>query len=149
MICPHHQSDGEFMTATAQEARFVFDEWHRRIGERDAAGLAAMYSDDAAIESPLVTRVLDEASRGIVQGRMELDRFIQKITAGRPSETELASLYRTGEYTFDGTTLTWEYPRQTPGEDQLDLVEIMELDGPLIAYHRIYWDWKGVEHATR
>lgn len=135
------------MTATADEAQFVFNEWHRRIAERDAVGLVAMYHDDAAIESPLVTRVLDETSRGIVQGREELDHFIEKITARRPADEELASLYRTGEYMFDGTTLIWEYPRQTPDGDQLDLVEIMELDGPLITYHRIYWGWRGVEHV--
>jgi len=135
------------MAATPEQAQRVFDEWHRRIGERDAAGLAAMYCDDATIESPLVRRVLDENTRGIVAGRQELDRFIDKITAARPSDDELPSLYRTGEYTFDGTTLIWEYPRQTPDGDQLDLVEIMELNGPLIAHHRIYWGWRGVEHV--
>jgi len=57
----------------------------------------------------------------------------------------LASLYRTGAYMFDGKMLIWEYPRQTPDGDQLDLVEVIELDGPLIAYHRIYWGWRGVE----
>ncbi len=135
------------MTATAEQAHFAFAEWHRRIGERDAAGLAAMYRDDATIESPLVTRVFDENTRGIVQGREQIDRFISKITASRPSDDELDSLYRTGEYMFDGTTLIWEYPRETPAGDQLDLVEIMELDGPLIAHHRIYWGWRGVEHV--
>ena len=135
------------MTATAEQAQSVFAEWHRRISERDAAGLAAMYCDDATIESPLVTRVFDKNTRGIVQGREEIDRFISKITAGRPSDNELPSLYRTGEYMFDGTTLIWEYPRETPDGDQLDLVEIMELGGPLIAHHHIYWGWRGVEHV--
>ncbi len=102
------------MTATAEQAHFAFAEWHRRIGERDAAGLVAMYRDDATIESPLVTRVFDENTRGIVQGREQIDRFISKITASRPSDDELDSLYRTGEYMFDGTTLIWEYPRETP-----------------------------------
>jgi len=83
------------MTATAQQAQRVFAEWHGRIGERGAPGLAAMYRDDATIESPLVTRVFDENTRGIVQGREEIDRFISTITAGRPSGNELASLYRT------------------------------------------------------
>ncbi len=134
------------MSATPEQAQRVFAEWHRRIGERDAVGLAAMYGDDATIESPLVMRVFDDNTRGIVAGPKELNRFISKITAGRPSDGELPSLYRTGEYTFDGTTLIWEYPRETPDGDQLDLVEIMELDGPLIAHHRIYWGWRGVEH---
>jgi hypothetical protein len=36
---------------------------------------------------------------------------------------------------FDGHTLIWEYPRQTPGGDQVDLVEVMELDGARISHH--------------
>src|SRR5699024_4799058 len=47
------------------------------------------------------------------------------------------------ELTAD-TTLCWEYPRATPGGDQTDLVEVMDLDGPLIRHHRIYWGWHAV-----
>jgi hypothetical protein len=48
---------------------------------------------------------------------------------------------------FDGDTLIWEYLRNTAtGADQLDLVEVMDLDGPLIRHHRIYWGWRGTEH---
>lgn len=135
------------MSATAEEARFIFDQWHHRIEARDGEALAALYRDDAVLESPLVVRVLDDTTRGIVQGRQELGHFLTEITRRRPEDEELASLYRTGDYVFDGNTLIWEYPRQTPDGDQLDLVEIIELDGPLIAYHRIYWGWRGVEHV--
>ena len=34
-------------------------------------------------------------------------------------------------------------PRQAPDGDQVDLVEFMEIVGGLIAYHRVYWGWKG------
>lgn len=132
------------MTATPEQARFVFEEWHRLIKIRDAAGLSALYTADAVLESPLVPRVLDTES-GVVQGRSELDHFILEITRRRPDD-QLPSLYRDGSYSFDGTTLIWEYPRATPEEDQLDLVELMELTGPLIARHRIYWGWRGTQH---
>jgi hypothetical protein len=39
--------------------------------------------------------------------------------------------------------LVWEYPRQAPDGDQVDLVEVMEIGGGLILHHRIYWGWKG------
>jgi len=39
---------------------------------------------------------------------------------------------------FDRHTLIWEYPRQTPDGDQVDLVEVMELDEARISHHRIY-----------
>jgi len=51
---------------------------------------------------------------------------------------------RTGDWLTDGhRLLVWEYPRQAPDGDQVDLVEFMEIVGGLIAYHRIYWGWKG------
>jgi steroid delta-isomerase len=133
------------MTATPEQALFVFEEWHRRITARDGAGLAALYTHHAVLESPLVPRVLDTAS-GVVAGRAELDHFIEQVTLRRPDQEELPSLYRTGKFVFDGDTLIWEYPRQTPEGDQLDLVEVMELHRDRIARHRIYWGWRGTQH---
>jgi steroid delta-isomerase len=72
------------MSATAEEARFVFEQWHRRIEARDGEALAALYRDDAVLESPLVPRVLDDTTKGIVQGRQELDQFLREITKRRP-----------------------------------------------------------------
>lgn len=133
------------MTATPQQARYVFDEWHKRIRARDAAGLAELYTDDASLESPLVPVLLDQQS-GLVRGRAELNRFLEETTRRRPEEDELPSLHRAGDFSFDGERLIWEYPRRTPTGDQLDLVEVMELDGTTIRRHRIYWGWRGVDH---
>jgi hypothetical protein len=44
----------------------------------------------------------------------------------------------------DGTRLTWEYPRSSPGGAQMDIVEVMEVRDGLIFQHRIYWGWVGV-----
>lgn len=134
------------MSATYDEARFIFDQWHDRIQRRDWAALAELYADDATLESPLVRQVVNTPT-GVVSGRIDLDRVLAEITDRRPDDDELPSLYRTGEFLFNGHTLMWEYPRRTPtGEDQLDLVEVMELDGPRIRNHRVYWGWRGAEH---
>lgn len=133
------------MTATPKQAQFVFEEWHRRIQARDGTGLAALYTDAAVLESPLVTRVLD-TDTGIVQGRAELDHFLHEITRRRPAQQELPSLHRTGTYLCNGETLFWEYPRETPGKDQLELAEVLDLDGNRIRHHRIYWGWRDTEH---
>lgn len=134
------------MAATQEQAHFVFTEWHRLVGARDGRGLAALYTDDAELESPLVPRVLDDAIDGVVRGRQALNTFLELVTASRPEPDRLPSLYRSGTYAFDGHTLIWEYPRRTPEGDQLDLVEVMELDGARIRRHRIYWGWRGTEH---
>ena len=127
-------------TATREEAQFVHDEWDRRTRAHDIDGLVDLYLPDATLESPLVPRILDQQS-GVLHGYDELRQFFVKGTAGRPNE--LVRWYRTGQYMFDGCTLIWEYPRQAPEFEQVDLVEVMELAGPRIARHRIYWGWFG------
>ncbi|OZC81684.1 MULTISPECIES: nuclear transport factor 2 family protein [unclassified Rhodococcus (in: high G+C Gram-positive bacteria)] len=136
------------MPASPEQASYVFREWHKRTIERDAAALSQLYADDAILESPLVP-VLFEQSSGRIEGRAALDRFLREATRRRPDESELPSLHRSGSYQFDGHRLIWEYPRETPGEDQLDLVEVMELDGTRITRHRIYWGWNGIAHIAR
>ena len=83
------------MTATPQQARFVFEEWHRLITARDGVGLAALYTADAVLESPLAPRVLDSDS-GVVHGGDGLEEFVSEVTRRRPEEDQLPSLYRTG-----------------------------------------------------
>jgi hypothetical protein len=41
--------------------------------------------------------------------------------------------------------LIWEYPRATPGEDQMDFVESMEIENGPIRRHCDYWGWFGVK----
>ena len=51
--------------------------------------------------------------------------------------------FRAG-YLADGTRLTWEYPRESPDGDQLDLVEVMEVRNRLIQHHRVHRRWYAV-----
>jgi len=48
----------------------------------------------------------------------------------------------------DGSRVVWEYPRQTPDGDQMDIVEVMEIRDGLIAHHRVYWGWVSVGMLT-
>src|SRR6516225_219115 len=99
----------------------VYREWDERAKALDTEGLLALYSEDVVLESPLVPAILDDKEDGVLRGHDELRRF---FADGR-------------------RLLVWEYPRQAPDGDQVDLVEFMEIIGGLIAYHRIYWGWKG------
>jgi hypothetical protein len=79
---------------------------------------------------------------GILRGHAELRHFFEEGARRRPND--LVRWYRTGEWLTDGRRmLVWEYPRQAPDGDQVDLVEVMEIDNGLIRHHRIYWGWKG------
>lgn len=79
--------------------------------------------------------------RGILRGQAELRAFFEKLAQRKPAAR---GRYRTGYFT-DGRTLIWEYPRQAPGAEQMDFVEVMEIgDDGLIAHQRVYWGWFGV-----
>lgn len=126
--------------ASWADARFVHEQWHRRTVARDVDALLELYLPDAVLESPLVPRVMDTAS-GVLVGHDEIREFLERGTRSRPSQ--LVRFHRSGEFLFDGRRLMWEYPCATPEGDQVDICEVMDLAGPRIRHHRIYWGWFG------
>lgn len=127
-------------TTTRADAQYVHDEWDRRTRAHDIDGLLELYLPDATFESPLVPRVMDTAS-GVIAGHAELRDFFERGTRSRPEE--MVRFHRSGQFLFGDGRLIWEYPRQTPGGDQVDIVEVMDLTGPRIRNHRVYWGWFG------
>lgn len=118
----------------------IHEQWHRYARARDVAALADLYAQDAVFESPLVPAILDQDS-GVLRGRPEILRFLQEGTKRRPND--LVRWYRTGHYFTSGDTLVWEYPRQTPDGQQIDILEVMQITEGKISRHRIYWGWFG------
>lgn len=119
----------------------IYEQWHTFAKERDVECLLALYAEDAIFESPLVPAILDDATDGRLRGQGAIRRFLEEGTRRRPND--LVRWYRTGSYLTDGSTLMWEYPRETPDGDQIDIMEVMEIRDGLIQRHRIYWGWKG------
>lgn len=133
-------------TATAADADFIYREWDTRTRAHDIDALLQLYTEDAVLESPLVPRILDQRS-GVLTGHAQLQAFFRRGTDTRPNE--LVRWYRTGYYLFDGHTLMWEYPRTHPdGGNQVDIAEIMDLNGAQITHHLIYWGWNGTPLLT-
>ena len=116
----------------------IYREWDQRWEANDAAGVLALYAADAVFESPLVPN-LTGRERGVLRGHGELRPFFEQILQRKPASR---GRYRAG-YLTDGRVLFWEYPRQTPGDEQLDLAEVMEISSGLIQRHRVYWGWVG------
>ncbi len=117
----------------------IFHAWDEALGAKDLDAAMALYQPDATLESPLVCHLLG-TDQGIVRGHAELRPFVAKVFAHQPPQRRR---YRAG-YLTDGSRLTWEYPRESPDGDQLDLVEVMEVRDGLIQHHRVYWGWYGV-----
>lgn len=72
-----------------------------------------------------------------MRGRDNLRDFIARVFQTQPPQRKR---FRTGFFT-DGRVVTWEYPREAPDGDQMDLVEVMEIQDGLIRRHRVYWGW--------
>jgi hypothetical protein len=127
---------GTTAPTTEEQIRNVFTAWDDALGANDLDAAMALYQADATLESPLVCHLLG-TTEGVVRGRENLRRFVAKVFAHQPAKRRR---YRAGFLT-DGSRLTWEYPRESPGGDQMDIVEVMEIRGGLIAHHRVYWGW--------
>jgi len=127
----------------ADDGRRIFLAWDAQARARDVEGLLALYAPDATLESPLIPAILADQQTGVLHGHAELRRF---LTEGRRRlPPALVRWYRTGEYLWDGKTLVWEYPRETPDGDQVDITEVMDIGDGKIQRHRIYWGWFGLK----
>ncbi|UJB15979.1 nuclear transport factor 2 family protein [Xanthomonas translucens] len=126
------------------DARRIFEQWHRSVVERDLHALMALYADDAMLETPLAYVVSAERQDGRLQRREAIKAFFAASFA--QPENGLGRWYRTDRCHASHRQVVWEYPRETPEGDQVDLVEVMDIDARgLIACHRVYWSWKGVQ----
>jgi hypothetical protein len=132
-------------TTTGRNAEQVYRDWDDALGRKDADAAAQLYARDCVLESPLVCHLLT-SDRGVVEGRERLREFIRMVFERTPPARKR---YREGFFT-NGRKLIWEYPRATPGGDQMDFVESMELnDEGLIRRHCVYWGWYGVNVLQR
>lgn len=131
----------DYPTDLVVNQTFSWSEWHRAASTSDQIALISLYTDDAVLESPLVPAILGEKSDGILRGRDEIKCFLDEGAKRRPNP--LVRWYRTENWFSVRNTLIWEYPRQTPNGEQLDILEVMEIHNGKIQHQRIYWGWKG------
>lgn len=119
-----------------QDAERIYKLWDDALGKKDLEASLSLYADDASIESPLVQHLM-KTPEGIVGGRDDMRRFITRVFQTNPPQRKR---FRKGFFT-DGRVVMWEYPRQSPDGDQMELVEVMEIGDGLIKRHRVYWGW--------
>jgi hypothetical protein len=119
-----------------QDAERIYKLWDDALSKRDLEASLALYAEDASIESPLVCHLM-QTPEGIVQGKENLRTFITMVFQTNPPQRKC---FKKGFFS-DGRVLTWEYPRQSPDGDQMELVEVMEIEDGLIKRHRVYWGW--------
>jgi len=118
----------------------IYEKWHEYARSGNVEAILTLYASDAIFESPLVPAILD-IENGTLQGHQAIRQFLEEGTRRRPNE--LVRWYRTGTYFCNGQTLIWEYPRETPNGEQVDILEVMDIEDGKICHHRIYWGWFG------
>ena len=126
---------------TDAQIRHVYERWHEMIVSRNLDGLMELYAEDCVLESSAVL-VLEKNSTGVLKGRDLIRKHFASFF-DMMEKDEAVELYRPSTFFSDGNTLVWEYPSKSPKGDQLDVVESMDLENGLIAYHRVYWGWIG------
>ncbi len=124
------------MADDRNDAERIYRLWDEALGNKDLEASLALYAPDASIESPLVQHLM-QTTDGIVGGKDMLREFITRVFRTNPPQRKR---FKQG-FLSDGRIITWEYPRQSPDGDQMDLVEVMEIEGGLIRRHRVYWGW--------
>ncbi len=123
----------------------IWAEWHRASSSRDQAALLALYAEDAVLEAPLIPAILKGHPSGVVRGRTQIKHFLDEAARQSPATAMPGVVmlwWRTGTWFSAGDTLVWEYPRETPDGEQIDILEVMDIRGGLIRHHRVYWGWK-------
>jgi steroid Delta-isomerase len=128
---------------TDAQIRHVYEQWHAALNAHDLYGMVALYAEDAVLETPAVLAMYPDREDGVLRGRGDIAELFARNF--RALSTAFQALYRTGLFFSDGKLLTWEYPRQTPNGEQVDLFESMDIEHGLIVYHRVYWGWKGLK----
>ena len=123
-----------------QDAERIYRLWDDALGKKDLEASLSLYAEDASIESPLVQHLM-KSKDGVVQGKEQLREFITRVFQTNPPQRKR---FKQGFFT-DGRVLTWEYPRNSPDGDQMELVEVMEIEGSLIRRHRVYWGWYALD----
>jgi hypothetical protein len=129
------------IASTDAMIRHIHRRWHEAVVNRDLDGLMALYKDDARFESPLVFATLKDQATGLLTGKAAIRAFF--ATGFSNAASGLGRWYRTTTYFTNGRQLIWEYPRETPQGDQVDLVEVVDVADGLIAHQRVYRGWVG------
>ena len=123
--------------------RHIYAQWHACVVARDLTGLMALYAEDAVFETPLILATLPHKTEGVLRGKAEIGAFFDAGLRKLPGA--LGRWWRSGTFFANGRQLVWEYPRETPQGDQIDLVEAIDVENGLIAHHRVYWGWVGFQ----
>jgi hypothetical protein len=127
MIKFHQPTPDQSLIKAAEQSHHA---WNVEQEAKDVEAAAALYTEDATLESPLTSNR---------QGNSLSPEGSERVLAGCVSPIEITYL-PTGQHRC-------ENPRATPEGDQMDFAEVMEIKGGTIHRQRVYWGLVRSSHS--
>ena len=106
--------------------------WLDCFARSDLDGLLALYDDQAVHTSPKI-RARHPESSGVLRGKAALRAWWADAFARLPGLR-----YEATGFTADGRSVFMEYLRKLPGEADLPVAEVLEIDAGRIVASRVY-----------
>lgn len=106
--------------------------WLDCFAHADLDGLLALYAEHAEHTSPKI-RVLHPETGGFLRGKPALRAWWQDAFARLPGLR-----YEERTLTSDGTRVFMEYVRHAPGDADMFVAEVLDVESGLIVASRVY-----------
>jgi hypothetical protein len=110
----------------------IAQQWLAAFNTKDLDGLLALYHEHAQHFSPKLKLRLPE-TKGLITGHTAMREWWQDAF------TRLPNLhYKPIQFTIQENRIFIEYIRQTPGEEDMDVAEYLEVEEEKIIRSRVY-----------
>ena len=117
---------------SAQNNKQIALKWFEAFNEHDLEKLVALYDDNAQHFSPKLKVRLPE-TLGLIKGKQALRDWWKDAFDRLPSLQ-----YEVIKLTTDDEQVFMEYTRHVEGDDDLSVGEVLQIDGGLIVFSRVY-----------
>lgn len=117
---------------TPAALRAIAERWLDCFARKDLDGLLALYADDAVHSSPKI-RALHPDTGGVLRGKPALRAWWADAYARLPGLRYVATAL-----TAEHDRVVMEYTRQLPGDADMPIAEVLEVEGGVIVRSRVF-----------
>ncbi len=117
---------------TAQKNKQIAEHWFKAFNSHHLENLLSLYHEEAQHYSPKL-KIREPHTQGLIRGKAALRAW------WLDAFTRLPELhYQVQKLTADDQQVFMEYIRQVPGEEDLRVGEVLEIQNGKIVFSRVY-----------
>lgn len=116
----------------SEQNKAIAKRWFEAFNEHNLEKLLALYDDKAEHYSPKL-KIRQPETKGLIKGKAALRAWWQDSFERLPDLH-----YEVKKLTADEEQVFMEYTRQTPGEEDLRVGEVLEIKNGKIIFSRVY-----------